>query len=62
MKYYRFELKDDLKGDTKEFLVRRDCVGLWWEQFINELETTAHLTTRGSVDVENDYCPIIKKA
>lgn len=61
MKYYRFELKDDLKGDVKEFLVRRDCVAIWWEQYVNELEHTSHLTTRGAIDIENDYRPIIKK-
>ena len=55
MYYFRFELTLEPTGETDVFMVRRDSVAKWFEKFINVLETNAHLTTRGKVDISNEY-------
>ena len=55
MKYYRFEVTNESDGKTDVFMVRRDMVGYYWEQYINLLESHSHLTTRGWINIENEY-------
>lgn len=55
MKYYRFEVTNESTGNTDVFLVRRDMVGYYWEQYVNELESDTHLTTRGFINIENEF-------
>lgn len=55
MKYYRFELTNESSGETTVYMVRRDMVGYYWEQYVNKLESDTHLTTRGFVNIENEY-------
>lgn len=60
MKYYRFELTNDSTGELSVYLVRRDSVGYWWEIYVNALDCEAHLTTRGSLEIPNEYRRTIK--
>lgn len=55
MKYYRFEVTNELTNETNVFMVRRDMVGYFWEQKVNSLESDTHLTTRGYINVENEF-------
>lgn len=60
MYYFRFELTNEETGDTSVYMVRRDSVGKFFETYINQLEHDTHLTTRGKVDVSNEYREIYK--
>lgn len=60
MYYFRFELTLEPTGETGVFMVRRDCVAKWFEKYINVLETNAHLTTRGKVELSNEYREMFK--
>lgn len=55
MKYYRFEVTNELDGKTDVFMVRRDMVGYYWEQYVNMLESNVHLTTRGYINIDNEF-------
>lgn len=55
MYYYRFELTNEETGQTKVYMVRRDSVPYFWEMFVNQLNHNCTLTTKGRLDVSNEY-------
>lgn len=55
MKYYQFELTKDTTGETEVYMVRRDSIPYWFETYINRLDSDCHLTTRGRIEMENEY-------